>query len=144
MAATAQPPSFLTVDESMSRQVDGDLRLCALRGATTVASDTAEAIVAATQELLEALFKKNAVALEDLVSLVFTATADLSAEFPAAAARQLGIEDVPLLCAREIDVPDALPRCIRVLVHLYSARTRAGLRHVYLGDARRLRADLPQ
>jgi chorismate mutase len=115
-----------------------------LRGAITVGSDDADAIVAATQELLEALFDKNGVELRDLVSLLFTATPDLTAEFPAAAARKLGIEDVPLLCAQEIDVPDALPRCIRVLVHLYSSRSRADLRHVYLGDARELRADLPQ
>jgi chorismate mutase len=100
--------------------------------------------VAATQELLEALFAKNGVEPEDLVSVLFTATPDLTAQFPAAAARKLGIQDVPLLCAREIDVPDALPRCIRVLIHLYSARARGDLRHVYLGDARQLRSDLPQ
>ena len=128
----------------MSRQRDSTERLCALRGATTVEEDSAEAIVAATQELLEALLARNGVEVDDLVSLVFTATPDLAAEFPAAAARKIGIEDVPLLCAREIDVPDAVPRCIRVLVHLYSTLPRAALRHVYLGDARRLRADLPQ
>lgn len=128
----------------MSRQVDPIERLCALRGATTVEEDSAAGIVAATQELLETLLARNSVELDDLVSLVFTATPDLTAEFPAAAARKIGIEDVPLLCAREIDVPGAVPRCIRVLVHLYSARPRASLRHVYLGDARRLRADLPE
>jgi chorismate mutase len=128
----------------MSRQVDSHLRLCALRGATTVDEDSPEAIVAATQELLETLLARNDVEPDDLVSLVFTATSDLTAEFPAAAARKIGIEDVPLLCAREIDVPDAVPRCIRVLVHLYSTRPRGALRHVYLGDARHLRTDLPQ
>ena len=128
----------------MSRQVDPGVRLCALRGAISVGSDDADAIVAATQELLEALFAKNGVEPEDLVSVLFTATPDLTAQFPAAAARKLGIQDVPLLCAREIDVPDALPRCIRVLIHLYSARARGDLRHVYLGDARQLRSDLPQ
>lgn len=114
----------------------------ALRGATTAREDSADAIVSATVELLQALFERNDVALGDLVSLVFTATPDLVAEFPAAAARKLGISDVPLLCAREIDVAGAVPRCIRVLVHLYSRHERATLRHVYLGNARRLRSDL--
>lgn len=119
-------------------------RLRALRGATTVAGDDAEAIVAATVELLETLFARNGVGHDDLVSMVFTATPDLTAEFPAAAARRIGISDVPLLCAQEIGVPGSLTRCIRVLVHLYTARDHAGLRHVYLGDARQLRTDLPE
>jgi chorismate mutase len=117
-------------------------KLRALRGATTVAANDPEAIVAATQELLATLLARNDVAHEDLVSLVFTATPDLSAEFPAAAARRIGISDVPLLCAQEIDVPGAIPRCVRVLVHLYTSRDLTSLRHVYLGDARQLRTDL--
>jgi len=119
-------------------------RLTALRGATTVVGDEAAAIVDATVELLETLFDRNGVRHDDLVSLVFTATPDLSAEFPAAAARKIGISEVPLLCAREIEVPGAVARCIRVLVHLYSDRERAELRHVYLGEARQLRTDLSE
>jgi chorismate mutase len=118
-------------------------RLRALRGATTVAADEPGAIVEATAELLAAMLERNQAVPGDLVSVVFTATRDLTSEFPATAARRLGLEDVPLLCAAEIDVPGALPRCIRVLVHLYTARDYATLRHVYLREARSLRTDLP-
>jgi chorismate mutase len=130
------------VSEPPGRGSAGVPKLRALRGATTVAANDPEAIVAATQELLSTLLARNDVAHEDLVSLVFTATPDLSAEFPAAAARRIGISDVPLLCAQEIDVPGAIPRCVRVLVHLYTSRDLTSLRHIYLGDARRLRTDL--
>ena len=81
---------------------------------------------------------------DDLISVVFTATADLRAEFPAYAARLAGITDVPLLCATEIDVPGALPRVIRLLAHVETTRTRAEVRHVYLRGAAALRTDLPQ
>jgi chorismate mutase len=118
--------------------------LRALRGATTARADDPDAIVDATAELLRVLFERNGVQHDDLVSLIFTATPDITAEFPAAAARRLGIADVPLLCAREIDVPEAIGLCIRVLVHLYSERDYASLRHVYLGRARQLRTDLPE
>jgi chorismate mutase len=117
-------------------------RLRALRGAITVKVNEAGAIVAATTELLEAMLAANDVAHEDLVSMIFTSTPDLDQEFPAAAARALGMSDVPLLCASEIAVPGAVPMCVRVLVHLYTERDYASLRHVYLGDARRLRTDL--
>jgi chorismate mutase len=116
----------------------------ALRGATSVAEDTPEAIEAATRELLEEMLGRNSIAAEDLVSLIFTSTPDLTSAFPAAAARGLGLGGVPLLCAQEIPVPGALPKCIRVLMHLYTDRDYASLRHVYLGEARRLREDLPQ
>ena len=119
-------------------------RLYALRGATTAAADEPGAIAAATAELLETMMERNGVQREDLVSLVFTATPDLTAAFPAAAARDLGLGDVPLLCAQEIAVPGAVPRCIRVLMHLYTRRDYASLRHVYLGEARSLREDLPE
>ena len=114
----------------------------ALRGATTVESDDGEAIVDATAELLRELLARNGAAPDDLISVVFTTTPDLTAEFPATAARALGLGDVPLLCAQEIPVPGSLPRCIRVLVHLETTLDRAELRHVYLRDARTLRADL--
>lgn len=118
--------------------------LRALRGATSVERDDAALIEAATRELLEQMLERNSAAPEDLVSLIFTATPDLTAAFPAAAARELGLGDVPLLCAQEIAVPGALPRCVRVLMHLYTERDYASLRHVYLGEARRLRADLAE
>ena len=116
----------------------------ALRGATTVAADRPDAIVAATAALLEELMRRNGLATDDLISLVFTATPDLTAEFPALGARSLGISDVPLLSAQEIGVPGALPRCVRVLVHCYSSKSKAELQHVYLGEARRLRTDLAE
>ena len=119
-------------------------KLRALRGATTVPEDTPDAISAATGELLAAMMERNDVAVGDIVSLVFTATPDLASAFPAAAARSQGLEEVPLLCAQEIAVEGSLPRCIRVLMHLYSERDYASLRHVYLGAARRLREDLPE
>ena len=115
----------------------------ALRGATTVPSDDAAAIEAGTEELLSTMMERNDVAPADLISVIFTATPDLTAAFPAAAARRFGLEGVPLLCAQEIAVPDSVPRCIRVLMHLYTMRDYASLRHVYLGEARRLRDDLP-
>lgn len=116
-------------------------RLAALRGATTADANTADAIAAATAELLRAMLERNSIAPGDVVSIVFTATPDLNADFPAGAARRLGISGTPLLCAAEIAVPGALPRCIRVLMHLYTAQEGA-LRHVYLREARRLRKDL--
>jgi chorismate mutase len=124
---------------STSRSVDGNIR--ALRGATSVVGNDADAIVAATAELLTELLDRNGARGEDLVSIVFTSTPDLTAAFPAVAARSLGINDVPLLCASEIAVDGALPRCVRVLMHLYTDRDPDRLVHVYLGEARRLRAD---
>lgn len=116
----------------------------ALRGATTVERDDAQVIIEATRELLEEMLVRNEVATDDLISLVFTATPDLVSDFPAAAARAIGISDVPLLCAREIAVDGALPRCIRVLMHLHTTRSRGELRHVYLNGATSLRSDLEQ
>lgn len=118
--------------------------LRALRGATSVEADAAEAITSATRELLEELLEKNAASTDDLVSVVFTATPDLTQAFPAAAARDLGMDDVPLLCASEIPVPGSSPRIIRVLIHLYTPRARAELVHVYLHEAAGLRSDLAQ
>lgn len=114
----------------------------ALRGAVTVESNDRDAIVAATTELLEEIISRNEVDGDDLVSMIFTATPDLDAEFPALAARRLGLAHVPLLCSVELDVAGAMPRCIRVLAHLYTERAAAELQHVYLREARELRADL--
>jgi chorismate mutase len=120
----------------------GASRVRALRGATTTTANERSAIVEATSELLEELLAVNEVAPDDLVSIIFTSTPDLDAEFPAAAARTLGLGHVPLLSATEIGVPGAPRRCIRVLVHLYTDRDYASLRHVYRGNARGLRTDL--
>jgi chorismate mutase len=116
-------------------------RIYALRGATSVEHNTAEAILVATEELMRELIARNGLEIDQFVSCVFTATNDLDAEFPALAARRLGFEHVPLLCAREIDVPGSLPRIIRVLAHYYAPMTHSA-KHVYLGEARSLRADL--
>lgn len=119
-------------------------RVRGLRGATTVAADTVEDVMEATEELLEAMLERNAVERDDLVTIIFTATPDITSEFPAAAARSIGISDVPLLCACEMDVKDAIPRVIRILMHIYTEKTLSELRHVYLRDAQPLRTDLPQ
>jgi chorismate mutase len=117
------------------------MRLYALRGATTVADNDARAIRDATAELMRRIIELNGLDPETVVSCLFTATEDLDAEFPAVAARELGFERVPLLCAREMDVPGSLPRVIRVLIH-YLAPEGHTARHVYLGEAQALRADL--
>ncbi|HEV8649884.1 MAG TPA: chorismate mutase [Actinomycetes bacterium] len=118
-------------------------RLVALRGATTVDADVREAVIERTSELLVQLLDRNGVGHDDLVSIIFTATDDLVSEFPAAAARALGMGDVPLLCARELGIAHGNPSTVRVMVHCYSTRARASLRHVYLRQASHLRDDLP-
>ena len=120
-----------------------DERLVALRGATTVDADTSEEVMARTSELLSTLLKRNDVDHDQLVSIIFTSTKDLRSAFPALAARELGLGDVPLLCAGELDVVGGNPNTIRVLLHCYSARPRGTLRHVYLHRAKHLRDDLP-
>ena len=115
----------------------------ALRGATTVDEDSVEQIHERVIELLTAMFERNDLDHDALISIVFTATDDVHAAFPAAAARAFGLGDVPLLCARELDIDGGTPRCIRVLVHTESAVPRAELHHVYLHGAVNLRDDLP-
>ena len=117
------------------------MRLHALRGATTVDQNDAEAIVGATEWLMREIMKRNDLVPDAVVSCIFTLTEDLDAEFPAVAARQLGFDRVPLLCAREVPVPGALPRIIRVLIHCYGADDHEP-QHVYLGEAAALRLDL--
>ena len=116
-------------------------RLYALRGATSVEVNSAEAILAATEELMRALMARNELTIDQFVSCIFTATSDLNAEFPALAARRIGFDRVPLLCTREIEVPGAPERVIRVLAHFYAPAGHE-VQHVYLGEARNLRADL--
>src|SRR3954471_4188380 len=117
------------------------MRLYALRGAATVDAEEREAILGATTELMNELLTRNGLAAEGLVSCLFTLTPNLHAEFPAVAAREMGLSSVPLMCARELDVPGAMPRVIRVLVHCYPPAERA-VQHVYLGEAAKLRLDL--
>lgn len=117
------------------------MRLRALRGATTVETNDAPSIVSATEELVSAVMARNELTADDIVSCLFTCTGDLDAEFPAVAARRLGLSAVPLLCAREIDVPGSVPRVIRLMVHCYAPPEREA-RHVYLHQAAVLRRDL--
>jgi chorismate mutase len=119
------------------------LAVRALRGATTIDADTTEQINERTQALVAAMLERNGVDKESLISILFTATDDVHATFPATAARMLGLGDVPLLCARELDIVDGTPRCIRVLMHLTTDRARDELHHVYLEGARGIRDDLP-
>src|SRR6266705_7182270 len=112
-----------------------------LRGATTATANTSNAILEATEELLAALQKSNGFEPADVESAIFTSSPDLTAEYPARAARRLGWRDVPLLGAAEVAVPDGLPRCIRVLLHFYTAKTQGELKHMYLRDAAKLRPD---
>jgi len=117
------------------------MRLRALRGATTVDHNDADAILEATEELVLEVMTRNSLEPDQMVSCIFTCTNDLNAEFPAVAARRIGLNQVPLLCAREIDVPGALPRVIRMLLHAY-APAESEPQHVYLREAVVLRADL--
>jgi chorismate mutase len=118
-----------------------DLRLWAVRGATKARSNNPDTIIEATDELMRELISRNELTPERMVSCIFTSTHDLNAEFPAVAARKLGLDAVPLLCAREIDVPGAMRSVIRVLVHYYAPADHSPA-HAYLGEAQDLRSDL--
>jgi len=115
----------------------------ALRGATTVDRDEPEHITERVVELMNEMLERNNVQHDDLVSIIFTATPDIHSMYPPTAARTIGLGDVPLLGAQEIDVDGATPRCIRVMIHLTTERSRTELRHVYLEGAVGLRDDLP-
>ena len=119
------------------------LAVRAVRGAIQVDRDDRDEVLDATTELLVAVLERNQLAKDDLISVVFTATPDLVSEFPAYAARQMGITDVPLLCATEIAVPGAMPRVLRLLAHVETELQRSEVRHVYLRGAAALRTDLP-
>ena len=119
-----------------------NLLVRALRGATTVEHNDAEEIAAATRELLTDMIEANEIDVNDIISVLFTTSPDLTAAFPAAAARGIGFQTVPLMCASEIDVPGAKKLCIRVMMHAYCTRSRDEIRHVYLRDAQNLRDDL--
>lgn len=114
-----------------------------IRGATSVPEDKPEFILSATRELLQELLKANHIEnYEEIVSAIFTTSPDLTSTFPAEAARALGMTQVPLLCASEIAVPNSLPRCIRVLLHVNTELTQSQIVHVYLREAKQLRPDM--
>jgi chorismate mutase len=115
----------------------------ALRGATTIDADEREHLFERVIALLDAMFERNGIDHDDVVSVMFTATDDIHCAFPAGAARKFGLGDVPLICAQELDIEGATPRCIRVMIHLATDRSRSELRHVYLEGATALRDDLP-
>lgn len=116
-------------------------RLFAVRGAAQAEANEADAILDATEELMRGLIERNQLEPEAMVSCLFTTTDDLDAEFPAAAARRLGLTAVPLLCCREIPVPGSMPRVIRVMLHFYGPQEMEPV-HVYVGEAQKLRQDL--
>jgi chorismate mutase len=119
------------------------LKVRGLRGATTVDEDTVDQVTARSQELMLEIMARNELVEEDIVSVLFTATADVTSTFPATAVREIGFGTVPLLCAAEIPVPGAMPKCIRVLLHVHTTRSRDEILHVYLHGAQGLRDDLP-
>src|SRR4051794_8945541 len=120
------------------------LAVRAVRGAIQVDADDRDEILEGTSELVTEVLHRNSIDPADLISIVFTATPDLTAEFPAYAARLLGLTDVPLLCTTEIAVPGSMPRVLRLLAHVDTELTRADVRHVYLRGAAALRSDLPR
>lgn len=113
-----------------------------VRGATTVTSNSREAILTATRQMLALLVRRNSMHTRDIASAIFTVTKDIDAEFPALAARQLGWLEVPLLCGYEIEVPNSLPMCVRVLAHWNTEKSQSEVEHIYIHDAVRLRPDL--
>jgi chorismate mutase len=116
----------------------------AVRGATQIDADDRDQILEATTELVAEVMSRNGLSTDDVISVIFTVTPDLTAEFPALAARKLGFHEVPLLCATEIGVPGALPRVIRLMAHIETGRPRSGVQHVYLRGATALRLDIAQ
>ena len=116
----------------------------AVRGATQLQADDRDEMIDAVVELVTEILTTNGLTSDDLISMVFTASPDLTSEFPAFAARQLGMGDVPLMCASEIDVKGALPRVIRVMAHVETSLERSAVHHVYLRGAEVLRRDLAQ
>jgi chorismate mutase len=116
----------------------------AIRGATQVGADDRDEVLGATRELVSAVLERNQIDPADLISILFTATPDLVSEFPALAARELGLGDVPLMCATEIAVPHALPRVLRLMAHVETPMARADVQHVYLRGAVALRRDIAQ
>jgi chorismate mutase len=115
----------------------------AIRGATTVDEDSIDAITERVLALLGEILERNGLVEDDIISILFTATEDLTSTFPATAARTAGLGAVPLICARELAVVGSVPRCIRVMLHVTTERSKGEIHHVYLEGARGLRDDLP-
>jgi len=128
-------------DISLGHYEGPQQRLFAVRGAAQAEANEPDAILSATEELMRGLIERNRLEPEAMVSCLFTTTEDLDAEFPAVAARDLGLTMVPLMCCREIPVPGSMPRVIRVLLHFYAAADHEPA-HVYVGEAQKLRTDL--
>jgi chorismate mutase len=116
----------------------------AVRGAVQIGGHDRDDILAGTAELVTEVMGRNELSTDDVISVVFTVTPDLTAEFPALAARKLGFQEVPLLCAAEIDVPGAMPRVVRLMMHIETSKPRSALQHVYLRGAAALRLDIAQ
>ena len=114
----------------------------AIRGATQLDDDTREHMLERVAEMVSGVMDANAITVDDFISVIFTATSDLVSEFPAYAARRLGFGDVPLLCARELEIAGSMPRCVRMLAHVETPLARADITHVYLHGAANLRRDL--
>jgi chorismate mutase len=115
----------------------------AVRGATTVDADTPDSIRERVVALLQQVLKQNGLSEDDIISILFTATEDIVSTFPATAARSMGLGAVPLICARELAITGSVPRCIRVMLHVNTERSRSDIHHVYLEGAKGLRDDLP-
>ena len=118
-------------------------QVLALRGAITLERDDRDHLLERVERLLTEMIERNSLSSDDLISILFTATPDIHSVFPAVAARQMGLGDVPLICAQELSIVDSMPLCVRVLIHTNTELTRSELRHVYLEEARTLRDDLP-
>ncbi|MEZ5322571.1 MAG: chorismate mutase [Microthrixaceae bacterium] len=116
----------------------------AVRAATTFEHDDVDHVTERVVEMVTTTLERNGIGHDDIVSILFTATDDLTSVFPAGATRTIGLGDVPLICARELAITGSMPRCIRMMMHVETPRSRAELRHVYLHEARSLRDDLPE
>ncbi len=133
--ANGEPPAVGTLPRVSVR---------AVRGAVQVDVDEREEVLARTRDLVSEVISANELTLDDFISVIFTSTADLVSEFPAVAARELGMGDVPLMCARELEIEGSMPRVIRLMAHVETSRTRAQVKHVYLNGAQALRRDIAQ
>lgn len=117
----------------------------AIRGATTCDEDTKDEVAKVTQVLLSEMINRNSLELDNIVSVLFTATGDIHSEFPATAARSLdGFSEIPVMCAQELDIVGSMPMCIRIMMHIDANKTRKDIKHVFLGNAKNLRKDLAE
>lgn len=135
---------FLGAVTTIKDKAGANVAVRAIRGAVQVDADEREQVLEATAELVAEVMRRNELTTDDVISVLFTATPDLTSEFPALAARKLGFTDVPLMCSTEISVPHALPRVVRLMAHVETDRPRAEIQHVYLRGAQALRLDIAQ